>query len=305
MEARVEEVAHRLRVPWRTAAGAVRERRVLVLHLRDGDGDVEGAGEAAPLDLPLDACRSALDAACSVLRETGDRALALRACAGLPPAAAAVDVAFWNLAAARAGRPVWSLLGAAEPAEFEVNAALGADDDPASAAGFSTVKLKVGLADDVARVRAVRETIGHEPKLRVDANGAWTVDEALRRLHELAPFGIELCEEPVHGVAAMRAVRAAAPVPVAVDETATAANALVPGVADYACLKLAAWGGISPVVAAARRARRAGMRIYLASSLDGPVGIAAARDVAAAIAPDAACGLDTLRLFANVPEGDV
>jgi L-Ala-D/L-Glu epimerase len=297
MQARVEEVTYRLRVPWRTSHGELRERRLLVL--RVGDGELEGAGEAAPLDASLDACRTALDAACAALRETGDRALALRACAGLPPAAAAVDVAFWNLAAARADQPVWSLLGAAEPAEFEVNASVGAADDPGTAAGFATVKVKVGLDDDVARLRAVRAVIGPSAKLRIDANGAWTVAEALERLRELAPLGIELCEEPVHGVEAMRAVRAAAPVPVAVDETATAPNALVPSVADYACLKLAAWGGISPVVGAARRARRAGMRVYLASSLDGPIGIAAARDVAAAIAPDAACGLGTLALFAD------
>jgi L-alanine-DL-glutamate epimerase-like enolase superfamily enzyme len=291
MEARVEEVVHRLRVPWRTARGELRERRLLVLHLD------EAAGEAAPLDGSLEACRVALEAACGVLRSTEDRALALRACAGLPPAAAAVDVAFWNLAAARSGRPLWSLLGAAEPAAFEVNASLGAGDDPASAVRYGTVKVKVGLGDDAARVRAVREAVGPSVRLRVDANGAWSVDEAVARLRELEPFGIELCEEPVHGVEAMRAVRAASPIPVALDETATARNALVPGVADFACLKLAAWGGISPVVAAARRARRAGMGVYLASSLDGPIGIAAAREVAAAIAPDAACGLDTLRLF--------
>jgi L-alanine-DL-glutamate epimerase-like enolase superfamily enzyme len=167
------------------------------------------------------------------------------------------------------------------------------------------VKVKVGVGDDVARVAAVRAALGPEPRLRVDANGAWSPADAPERLRALAPFGLELCEEPVHGVEALRTLRAAAPLPLALDETATAANALVPGVADFACLKLAAWGGISPLIAAATRARRAGMGVYLASSLDGPVGIAAARDAAAALGPDAACGLATLSAFANVPERDL
>ena len=301
----VEEVVYRLREPLRSAHGEVRERRILLLRLRDGDG-AEGLGEAAPLEsydgVSLDACRDALESACAVLRETRDRALALRTVAPLAPAAAAVDVAFWNLAAAQTGRPVWSLLGAEREPAVELNATLGGADPVAEAAaavaaGFDCVKVKVGIEDDAGRVAAVRDALGRGPRLRIDANGAWTVEEAPERLRELAPFDIELCEEPVHGVEALRAVRAASPIPIALDETATAPNALVPGVADFACLKLAAWGGISGLVAAARHARTAGLRVYIASTLDGPVGIAAARDAAALIRPDAACGLATLALF--------
>jgi L-alanine-DL-glutamate epimerase-like enolase superfamily enzyme len=63
------------------------------------------------------------------------------------------------------------------------------------------------------------------------------------------------------------------------------------------CLKIARCGGISGVIEAAERARRAGYRIYLASTLDGPLGIAAALHAAAALKPDFACGLATLALF--------
>ena len=316
MEARVQEVALRLRRPLRAAHGDVHERRLLMLQLADADG-ATGVGEAAPLPgyhaATLEDCRTALNAACAALNASGDRALALRAAWDAPPAEAAVDVAFWNLAAARAGRPLAELLGANVKGSdlFMLNATVGAEDGAqaaaeaaaALAAGFRCVKVKVGVGDDVARVAAVRDALGPEPLLRIDANGAWGVEEAGARLAELARFGIELCEEPVHGVEEMRAVRALSPVPVALDETATARGALVPGVAGYACLKLAAWGGISPLIAAARRARSAGMRVYVSSSLDGPVGIAASRAAAAAIRPDAACGLATLALFAPQTSG--
>ena len=77
----------------------------------------------------------------------------------------------------------------------------------AARAGFTCVKVKVGVGDDAGRVAAVRAAVGPEVELRLDANGAWDVDEAVRSIEALAPAGLELVEEPVHGIEALRAVR--------------------------------------------------------------------------------------------------
>jgi L-alanine-DL-glutamate epimerase-like enolase superfamily enzyme len=171
----------------------------------------------------------------------------------------------------------------------------------AAEAGFRCVKLKVGIGDDAGRLAAVRAAAGDEMAIRVDANGAWTTpEEALANLRALAPAGVELCEEPVHGLVKMRAVRAKSPVPVAMDETACERGAPGSGAADAVCLKISRCGGISGLLRDARAARAAGTKVYVASAFDGPLGIAAGVHAAAGLrasGPVAYCGLATLGLF--------
>jgi L-alanine-DL-glutamate epimerase-like enolase superfamily enzyme len=157
------------------------------------------------------------------------------------------------------------------------------------------------VGDDAGRVAAVRAAVGAELLVRVDANGAWeSPHEALANLRALAPAGLELAEEPVHGVAALRALRADSPVPVAMDETAAEAGAVSAGAADFVCLKIARCGGITGLLAAAEAARSAGSAVYVASSLDGPLGVAAALHAAAALGPLPHCGLATLGLYSGL-----
>ena len=304
----------RLRAPFVSGSGAVTARALLLVKLRDADGHV-GFGEAAPLPgydgvriddvaAALDDCRPALAAGDGVARE---QLLAQCARAAvLPQAVAAIDLALWDLAGRRAGEPVWRLLGAAAAGEaVEVNAAIAAPDRAgaaaaaaaARAAGYRALKVKVAIGDDAGRLAAVRAAAGPHTSIRLDANGAWSVDEAIAALHALGPVGIELCEEPVAGLGAVAEVCARTPVPIAIDETAAAPGALDERVCDAVCLKIARCGGISGVIDAARRARVAGYEVYLASTLDGPLGIAAALHAAAAIAPQRPCGLATLALF--------
>ena len=138
--------------------------------------------------------------------------------------------------------------------------------------------------------------------IRVDANGAWPVPEALAALAALAPVGIECCEEPCAGLDEIAEVSAHVPVPVAIDESALLPGALDRRVCDAVGLKLSACGGITGVLAAAHRARVAGYEVYLTSTFDGPLGIAAALHATAVVRPDRACGLATLGLFAERPD---
>ncbi|MHB8532030.1 MAG: enolase C-terminal domain-like protein, partial [Solirubrobacteraceae bacterium] len=92
---------------------------------------------------------------------------------------------------------------------------------------------------------------------------------------------------------------------VAIDETAREPGALAAGAADAVCLKISRCGGIAPLLAAATLVRAGGGEVYLASTLDGPLGVAAALHAAAALAsrgPLAHCGLATLGLFAELDD---
>jgi L-alanine-DL-glutamate epimerase-like enolase superfamily enzyme len=307
-------VEARLRAPFVSSRGSVGRRELVFVRLEDADGIV-GFGEAAPLEsydgvriadviAALEDCRSTLSSA----GRGAARAELLEACAAaavLPHAVAAIDVALMDLAGRRAGEPVWRLLGAAEPEPIEVNATLGSSDRAgaaseaaaARAAGFRALKAKVGSGDDGGRLAAIRAAAGADMAIRVDANGAWWVEEAIASLRALEPIGIELCEEPVSGLEAIAHVSAETRVAVAIDETAALPSALDQRVCDAVCLKIVRCGGISGVIDAAARARAAGYEVYLASTLDGPLGIAAALHAAAAIRPDRPCGLATLGMF--------
>ncbi len=315
---RLEIAPRRLRLRNRLAAahGTVDERALLDVLVIGVDG-VAGAGEAAPLPsydgVALDDVRAALEDCRPVLRDAEGlpRAMVLEQCrqaAVLPQAVAAIDLALWDLEGRRAGAPVWRLLGAEAGGTVTVNALIGAADRAgaaaeaaaARAAGFGCVKLKAGIGDDAGRLAAVRAAAGPDVSIRLDANGAWEVEEASAALRALAPAGIELCEEPVHGVEELRAVADAADVPVAMDETTVAPGALASGATPIVCLKLSRCGGISGLLDAAATARAAGTEVYVASTLDGPLGIAGALHAAAALGPMRPCGLATLDAFADL-----
>ena len=288
----LEPFSLRMRITVRAAWGTLDRREFLRVKMRDTGNDF-GYGEAAPLE-PYDGVSLA-----------AVRAELKRGEPTLPHAVAAVDMAQWDLRGRRDGRPVAALLAADPLPSVPVNALVGAEDRAtasaqaaaAVAAGFGCVKVKVGVGDDAGRLAAVRAAVGPDVALRIDANGAWDVDEAVAALHALEPVGIELCEEPVHGVEALRAVRAQADVPVAMDETALEPGALESGATDAVCLRVGAHGGITRLLEAAATARAAGSDVYLASTYDGPVGIAAALHAAAALRITRPCGLATLALF--------
>lgn len=311
---------YRLRTPISTAFGDIRERELLVFELTGADG-VTGRGEAAPLTpydgVPLEVAAEALAVYASIAQSFDDDtpgAILLDACrdaADIPVALAAVDLALWDRAGRRAGRTVASLLTDAPLDRVPVNATIGALDRAsaataaaaARAAGYGCLKLKVGVGDDAGRVAAVRAAAGPGMLLRLDANGAWDVEQAVAAIEALSPAGLEFVEEPVHGLEALRAVRERVAVRIAMDETAEDVGSLIAGGADAVCLKISRCGGISALLAQAALVRAGGAEVYVASTFDGPLGIAAGVHVAAALRVEAACGLATLEhLDIEIPE---
>jgi L-alanine-DL-glutamate epimerase-like enolase superfamily enzyme len=308
-----------MRAPFSAGHGTVTERELLLVTLEAQDGLI-GHGEAAPLPsydgVSLDDVRAAIEDCRPVLEEYRDAtpiADVLARCSEatvLAQALAALDLALWDLAGRRTHEPVHRLLGGERPAPVPVNGTIAAEDRSgaaheaaqARADGFETVKVKVGIGDDAGRLAAVRAFAGPRMAIRIDANGAWSPAQARATLEMLEPVGIELCEEPVAGVAAIRELWPDVQIPLALDESAADPDALARPAADAICLKIARCGGISGTIDAAHRARAAGYEVYLASTLDGPLGIAAAVHAATVIAPERACGLATLPLFADRPD---
>jgi L-alanine-DL-glutamate epimerase-like enolase superfamily enzyme len=307
--------------PFSAAWGTLRERELLLVELTDDEG-ARGYGEAAPLPgyegpgseevrAALALYAAVIDAHADGPGSAGPMLDACRVQADVPAALAAVEMALWDLAGRRRGVPVAALLTDDPVPAVAVNATLTAADragvaEQAAAAareGFHCVKLKVGIGDDGGRVAAARAAGGPALALRLDANGAWDVDGAVASIEALAAAGLELVEEPVHGVAALRAVRERVSVRVAMDETAAEPGALAAGAADAVCLKVSRCGGISGLLAAAALVRAGGAEPYVASTLDGPLGVAAGLHAAAALAsrgPVPPCGLATLGLFEGI-----
>jgi o-succinylbenzoate synthase len=319
MKLELERRALRLKQPLQTSYGEVAERELLLVSLTGEDG-ITGYGEAAPLEaydgVSLERAQEALERYAAVLASADglNGAQLVDACRrvdDLPPALAAIDLALWDRGARISGKSIASLITDTPQLTVPVNATISAIDRgraaeqaaDAVADGFTCVKLKVGVGDDAGRVASVRAAIGPKVELRLDANGAWDVEQAVATINALAPAGLELVEEPVHGLHAVRAVRERVAVRVAIDETAAEHGALGAGVADAVCLKISRCGGIGGLLVAATLVRASGAEAYISSTLDGPLGVAAGVHAAAALAsrgPVPHCGLATLPLFAGM-----
>jgi O-succinylbenzoate synthase len=174
-----------------------------------------------------------------------------------------------------------------------------------SAGGESTAKVKVaepGQDDraDVERVEAVRDALGPAGRLRIDVNGAWTPEHAVRMITTLARFDLEYVEQPCAGLDDMAAVRRRVDVPIAADESIRKVGdperVRAAGAADVAVLKVGPLGGVR---AALDVAERCGLQVVVSSALETSIGLAAGVALAAAL-PELryACGLGTAPLLA-------
>ncbi len=197
----------------------------------------------------------------------------------------------------RAGVPVNVTVPACGPEDATAIVARG---------GCTTAKVKVAepgqtLADDEERVEAVRSALGPSGRIRVDANGAWSVEEAVAAIRALdrAAGGLEYVEQPTAGVEDLARVRRAVDVPIAADESIRRAadpyRVRDLEAADIAVLKVQPLGGVR---ACLRIAEDIGLPVVVSSALETSVGIAAGVALAAAL-PELpyACGLATVQLL--------
>ncbi len=178
--------------------------------------------------------------------------------------------------------------------------------DLVARSGCGTAKVKVAergqqLADDLARVEAVRDALGPGGKVRIDANAGWSLDEAVEALKQLDQFDLEYAEQPVATLAEMAALRRRIDVPIAADESVRKAEdpLRVAGLdaADIVVLKVQPMGGVRSCL---QVAEACGLPVVVSSAVETSVGLAAGVALAAAL-PELlfACGLGTLPLLAG------
>jgi o-succinylbenzoate synthase len=200
-------------------------------------------------------------------------------------------------AAARASVPVNVTVPAVGPQRAH---------DIVAASGCRTAKVKVAEpgqpgSADLERVEAVRAALGPGGRVRVDANGGWSVSVAARMLRALARFDLEYAEQPCATLAELAELRRQVDVPLAADESIRRAEdplaVRAAGAADIVVLKAAPLGGVAQAL---RIARECGLPVVVSSAVESSVGLAAGIALAAAL-PELpyACGLATMSLLAG------
>jgi len=311
--------------PLRLGPVRLTEREGLLLHLCTAEG-AAGWGEIAPL--PAFSPASLADAEAQARRlcawladrrvpadalaPEGNGAAAVDALELHPAVRCGLDGALAWLLADQTGQPLASFLGPAQRATVTLNGLLTASDDLAAEAqrlkqaGYPVVKMKVGrhtVATDVVRVRQAREALGAEVALRLDANRAWSWQEALTFAEALGGLDtLDYIEEPLADPSQLARFAEATGWPVALDETLVG---LAPeAVAEHAyatalVCKPMLLGGPVIVQRLATAAAEWGGRTVLSAAFETGVGMRLLLALAAALDAPEASGLDTYRRLAE------
>ncbi len=306
---RLAKLSVPLRVPFKTALRTVGSVEDVIVEVHT-DTDLVGYGEAPPTGAIT------CDTTCAILGALRDHIIpSLRGqeIDALEPlmkrldksvvhntsAKAAVDIALYDLYGQMLGAPVYKLLGASRKRiTTDITISVNPPEEMARDAlvalsrGYDTLKIKVGIDPtlDVARLAAVREAVGKDIRLRIDANQAWTPKQAVMLLNQMQERGldIELVEQPVPGrdFEGLRYVTERSYVPVMADESVfspeDAMKIMQMGAADLINIKLMKCGGIHNALKIASAAEVYGVECMIGCMLEAKVSVNAAVHLACA-----------------------
>ena len=298
-----------LRVPFKTALRTVSSVEDVIVELHTDTGAV-GYGEAPPTGVITGDTTGAIIGAIrdhiapAILGRDLDEfedltAAVQKALVHNTSAKAAVDMALWDLLGQKYSAPVYRMLGGARSnivtdITISVNPPeeMARDARTAIQRGYDCLKVKVGIDPelDVARLAAVREAVGKDVKLRIDANQAWTPKQAVKILNKMQELGldIELVEQPVsaHDFAGLKYVTDRSYVPVLADEAVfspeNAMTILQMGAADLINIKLMKCGGIYNALKIASAAEVFGVECMIGCMLEAKISVNAAVHLACA-----------------------
>lgn len=204
---------------------------------------------------------------------------------GPAPARCAVELALYDRIALRSGVPLYQLLGLPKPVPQPTSITIAIDTPQSMAAmalqipDFPILKVKLGSDDDEARLAAIRKA-RPDARLWVDANAGWTRDEALRYVHDLTKYDLELIEQPLvkNDIEGLGLIQAVTPIPIVADESFQSiedlehlAKAGVKGIN----LKLMKAGGLSSALRLLQRAKEVEMKIMLGCMIETSLGTTA------------------------------
>ena len=277
---------------FRIARGVQRAFQVVVVEL-EHEGTV-GLGEAAPSRYyggeDVAAVLRTVEAAAPLLGDDPFRieditAALARTFPDAHAAVCAVDLALHDLVGKLLGVPLYRMLGLSAERAPATSFTIGIDEPQVmaeraaeAAADFKVLKIKVGTDADDERLRAIRDAT--DLPIRIDANTAWTAEQAVENINRLSRFGIEFVEQPVApgDNAALRFVRERVDLPIMADESAVRLADLpaLVGCVDAINIKLMKCGGLREALRMIHFARACGMRIMLGCMLETSLGITAA-----------------------------
>ena len=272
------------------ARGSRTEQQVLQVEL-EHDGTV-GRGEAAPVYYRGETTATASASLGEAVEKLGDDPFALEEILGRLEGDAAgrsaLDAALHDWVGRRLGVPVWRLLGLSRRAPVTsytlgIDTLEGTRDRARRARGFKALKVKVGGADDMARLEAVRAE--SQAALRVDANEGWTLEAARELVPALVELGVELIEQPfpADDLDSFRALRELQPRPaLIVDEGCQDLGDVAPvaGYADGINVKLSKSGGLREALRMVHAARALGLKVMIGCMVESELGVAPAAHLA-------------------------
>lgn len=211
---------------------------VIVIHTNEG---ITGSGECSPFmsinGESMDTCFIVGQYLAKALK--GKNALDIEGCTeamektifGNTSIKSAFDMALYDIVAQHAGVPLYRYLGGRKGKKLQIDYTVSIGDPQKMARdalsivqkGFQIIKVKLGESReaDVERIRLIREAIGMDIPLRIDANQGWSADSAIEILHAVQPYNIQLCEEPIAKWAFMELahIRKGSPIPIMADES--------------------------------------------------------------------------------------
>ncbi|MEA3462582.1 MAG: dipeptide epimerase [Bacteroidota bacterium] len=271
--------------PFVISLGVIPEATNVVVRIHCSDG-LTGTGECAPFVFIVGETQETVF---ELARQVGKMLLGKdpyaigerlheidRAVKGNPTMKSAFDMALYDLLALRANMPLYQLLGGSNNREIHTDMTISIGDPEKVSrdalefmkAGFPAIKVKLGTTtrEDVARIKAIREAVGHDYPIRIDANQGWDTITAIETLKALEPFGIEHCEEPIPhwNNRELVKVRENSPIPIMADESVfdhhDAFRLASMGACDYFNIKLSKSGGISNALKIVSVAEAAGIK---------------------------------------------
>ncbi len=229
----------------------------------------------------------------------------------------AFDMALYDIAAQNAGLPLYAFLGGKKDKILVTDYTVSLGDKYKMAAdalkikenGFQAIKVKLGEAGDkdVERIRLIREAVGFDIPVRIDANQGWDTETAVAALKAIEAFNIQHCEEPIPrwNFMALAGVRKQSPIPIMADESCCdhhdAKRLIGLGACDLLNVKLGKSAGIFNALKIIQLAEEAGMKLQAGGFLESRLGFTAVAHLALASHNIIHCDFDTPLMFTEDP----
>tara|TARA_B100000029_G_scaffold76493_2_gene68332 strand:- start:5557 stop:6573 length:1017 start_codon:yes stop_codon:yes gene_type:complete len=291
-EVKVEKRFLRYKKAISTSHGKIDERQVILVRVKNAEGNW-GYGESSPLEgFSKETIEDVEEIIFEWSKSQNDDLLSQA-----PTAKSAIDCAVSDLKAQELGLPLHKFLNVESQTRLpvsqlilgETSREISLNARKATDVGYKTLKIKVGdknLSNDLEKLKAVRETVGSEVAIRIDANGGWETNQAIEALGELDEIELEFVEEPTKGIDNLALIRKHVTQKIAIDESLLEIEDFetiaTDQIADVVIIKPSAIGGISFASHVIKRMKNLNVEVVVTSLLDGAVGVAAAAHLASA-----------------------